>query len=75
MIDLISSVFKLVVLVVGEIYAAKKAAREAQEKWELDTKTFLDATDKAITKFKEDAKIDSDKAKNVDDIVDRELKK
>lgn len=70
----ILEIIKLVVLIFGEFFAAKKRAREANEKYEADKKAMLELFEKALVKMRIQAGIDSESAANMDDVVDRELR-
>jgi len=72
-LEAIIQFFKLGFLIIGEIFAAKKRAREADEAYELDKTKFRDVALKALEKMRAQAREDSGLANKVEDEVDKEL--
>ena len=74
-ITLVVEAIKLVMLILGEVWAAKKRARLAQETYEIDQTEFRALALKVLKRMREEAKDDSAAAKKIEDEVDEELKK
>lgn len=69
-VELIVAAIKLAVLVLGEIFAAKKRAREAQEKFEIDQAKFLELVQYTLEKMRKDLVSDTKQSNSIDDQMD-----
>lgn len=67
---IIVGLLKLGMLILQEVFAAKKRAREAQEKFELTQAKFLEISEKCIAKLKAEIISDSKQAQSIEDKMD-----
>lgn len=74
-LKMIYELLKLSTLVLTEIFTAKKRAREANEKFEMDQVQFWKMVDLATEKMLDESEKDSKKAKKVEDQIDAEYNK
>jgi hypothetical protein len=74
-IELIVQFLKLGMLILNEIYAAKKRAREAQEKYEITQDIFHEIVLKCIERLKTESAMESKEAQDVEDQIDNRRKK
>ena len=65
--------FKLLSLILGEIFEAKKRARLANEKYEIDKQKFIEISQKCIDKMRSDAALEAHQAQDVEDQIDKRL--
>lgn len=65
---------KIAFLVLGEVFAAKKRAREQQEQWEMDAKQFELATALVMARIRAEAAKESTQAGKIEDELDHDLK-
>lgn len=70
---LLAGFLKLGSLVLGEIFEAKKRAREANEKYEVDREKFLAISQRALDKMRTDAVEEAKQAQDVEEQVDKKL--
>lgn len=68
--ELIGQILKLGILIVGEVFAQQKAARERKERFELNLAIFNAAAQVALDRMRREAKKESDQAHDIEDEVD-----
>lgn len=74
-IEIVVALLQLGVLVVGEIFAERKAARLANEEYELTKAHFEEVVQKCLGKMRDDSAKDSQQAGDVEDRIDQDLGK
>ena len=70
-LELVVSLVRFAMLVVGEIFEQKKAARIANEKYELTRVRFIDISQRCLEKMRADAAEEAKQAQNVEDQLDK----
>lgn len=70
----ILAALKIFMLVLGEIFAARKRAREREEKWELDAAQYEAATIVVLARIRASAAKESAEAGKIEDQLDLDLK-
>lgn len=67
--------FKLVIVILEEIFSSNKRAREREKRFKLDQAEFIKAVEKSVEKLKREVIEDQNKSNKVQDELDKELKK
>lgn len=67
--EAIGPLLKILALILTEIFDAK---RKATKKFELDQETLLAAYEAALLKLREKAKVESEKARELEDKIDQQ---
>jgi len=70
----ILAALKIFMLVLGEIFAARKRAREREEKWELDAEQYEKATVAVMARIRAAAAKENAGVGKVEDQLDMDLK-
>lgn len=74
-IEIVAQVFKLSVLILSEVFEAKKRARLANETYEVTKARLADIAEKCISKLRDEAAKDHQDAIDVEDQLEKELGK
>lgn len=72
---IIVELLKLGVLALGEYFEQKKAARLANEKYEADKARIQEIFAQCLERMKTKSKTEADRAQDVEDQIDKEIKK
>lgn len=74
-VEIVAQVFKLSVLILTEVFEAKKRARLANETYEITRARLADIAQLCVLKMREEAAKDHKDAIDVEDELEKELKK
>ena len=73
MIVFLTALFQFLLLVGKFVLDQYTASQDAKTAFTIDQNLFFQTCEKALTKMKFDARLDSDQAKSIEDAVDQEI--